>query len=83
MNLRITVLAVTCVLVGVLIGALWPDRVQAQRSRFRTERQGDQGELLFIRYLNTMTGVECFLGMDGTGIIPVSCDRQDRDLVGK
>jgi hypothetical protein len=77
MKLKAALLAVVCVLVGVLIGAMWPDRVQAQASRFRTERQGDQGELLFIRYLNSVNGMQCFLGMDGTGIIEVPCDRSD------
>jgi hypothetical protein len=77
MKLKAIMLAVVCVLVGVLIGAMWPENVQAQGSRFRTERQGDQGELLFIRYLNSINGVQCFLGMGGTGIIEVPCDRSD------
>jgi hypothetical protein len=79
MKLKATVLAVACMLVGVLIGVMWPDGAQAQgsRSRFRTERQGDQGELLFIRYLNSVNGVQCFFGMDRTGIIEVPCDRSD------
>jgi hypothetical protein len=71
------VLGVACVLVGVLIGLMWPDGVQAQGSRFRTERQGDQGELLFIRYINSVNGVQCFFGMDRAGIIEVPCDRSD------
>jgi hypothetical protein len=66
-------LLVGCVLVGVLIGAAWRGRsVQAQSPRFRTERHG---ELLFIRYFNSVTGVDCFLGMDATGIVSVPCDR--------
>ena len=77
MKLKAIVLAVASVLVGVLIGVTWPDSVQAQGSRFRTERQGDQGELLFIRYLNSVHGVQCYVGMDGTGIIEVPCDRSD------
>ena len=78
MTLRAFLFAGICVLVGVLIGAMWPvQSVQAQVSRLRTERQG---ELLFIRYLNSITGVECFLGMDRAGIISVPCDARDRDV---
>jgi hypothetical protein len=72
MKLKTILLAAASVLVGVLIGATWPDGVQAQVSRFQTERQG---ELLFIRYPNPVNGVQCFFGMDGTGIIEVPCDR--------
>jgi hypothetical protein len=74
MKLKATALAAVCVLAGVLIGAMWPAGMQAQVSRFRTERQG---ELLFIRYPNSVNGVQSFLGTDGTGIIEVPCDRND------
>jgi hypothetical protein len=77
MTLKAALLAVACVLVGMLIAVIRPDHVQAQGSRFRTERQGDHGELLFIRYFNSVNGVQCFFGMDGTGIIEVPCDRND------
>jgi hypothetical protein len=64
-----------CVLVGMLISAFWlSESAHAQVSRFRTERQG---ELLFIRYPNSVNGLQCFLGMDGAGIIEVPCDRRD------
>jgi hypothetical protein len=62
-------------LVGVVVGSFWPgEGVHAQVSRFRTERQG---ELLFIRYPNSVNGLQCFLGMDGTGILEIACDRSD------
>ena len=79
-NFRATLVCGFCVGVGVLIGGRWGGegiQAQARVSRLRTERQG---ELLFIRYLNSITGVECFLGMDNTGIISVPCDTRDRDL---
>jgi hypothetical protein len=71
-------IAIAALLAGVLVGALWRgEDAHAQVSRFRTERQG---ELLLIRYLNGTTGVECYLGTDGAGIISIPCDRQDREL---
>ena len=74
-KIRATLLAGMCVLIGVLMNSFWrAEGVHAQVSRFRTERQG---ELLFIRYPNSVNGVQCFLGMDGAGIIEVPCDRSD------
>jgi hypothetical protein len=74
-NLRALLVGAVCLVVGLVIGGMWrPDIAQAQVSRFRTERQA---ELLFIRY-GSMTGEQCYLGMDGAGIISVPCDRPDR-----
>jgi hypothetical protein len=74
MSIRATLLALACIVVGVLIGSMWQDNsLRAQSSRFRTERHG---ELLFIRYFNSVNGVECFVGMDATGIVSVPCDRE-------
>ena len=78
LKMRATLVAALCLVVGMLIGAMWRgEGVHAQVSRLRTERQG---ELLLIRYLNSVTGVECFLGMDHAGIVSVPCDARDRDL---
>jgi hypothetical protein len=77
-NLRAVLACGLGVGVGILIGGIWGgEGAQAQVSRLRTERQG---ELLLIRYLNSITGVECFLGMDRAGIVSVPCDARDRDL---
>jgi hypothetical protein len=78
-TLRTIVLASLGLVVGLLIGAWWTvERVEAQPSRFQTERHG---ELLFIRYFNSVTGVDCYVGMNSTGIIPVPCDRRDQEAV--
>jgi hypothetical protein len=76
---RAALLASVCLLVGLVIGG-WSaaQRVQAQSSRFGTERYG---ELLFIRYYNSMTGVACYVGMNGTGITEVPCDKRDVESV--
>jgi hypothetical protein len=79
-KLRATLVCSLCAGVGIVIGGTWRDegvQAQARVSRLRTERQG---ELLLIRYLNSVNGVECFLGMDNTGIVSVPCDARDRDL---
>jgi len=78
-RIRAILLASLCLLLGTLMGGWWNAAgVQAQSSRFGTERHG---ALLFIRYFNSVTGVDCYLGMDGTGIIPVACDRRDLESV--
>jgi hypothetical protein len=78
-TVKTIVLAVLCVLIGVLIDGWWSgNQVRAQSSRFRTERYG---ELLFIRYYNSVAGVDCYIGMDRTGLIPVACDRRDQETV--
>lgn len=74
-----TIVLASCLLAGAAIGAWWrPPTAEAQSSRFRTERYG---ELLFIRYYNSLNGVECFVGMDTAGIIGVPCDKRDQDSV--
>lgn len=80
-TIRTIVLAILCLLGGTAIGAWWPvQRAEAQASRFATERYG---ELLFIRYYNSVNRVECYVGMDGTGIIGVPCDRRDQESAGR
>jgi hypothetical protein len=56
-KIKAAMLAGASVVAGVLIGAFWTaESAHAQVSRFRTERQG---ELLFIRYANSVNGVQC------------------------
>jgi len=74
MTKRLAAIAATLsLLVGALIGSwLMAEGVKAQtrHPRFHIERHG---ELIFIRYLHRESN-DCFIGMDGAGIVSVPCD---------
>ena len=74
MTKRLTAIVATLsLLVGAIIGSwLTAEGVEAQtrHPRFHVERHG---ELIFIRYLHRASN-DCFIGMDGAGIVSVPCD---------
>ena len=72
-KLTAVVATLSLLLVGAIIGAwLTAEGVnaQTQHPRFHVERHG---ELIFIRYLHRGSN-DCFIGMEGAGIVSVPCD---------
>jgi hypothetical protein len=76
-RLKTVLVGAVLLLIGVVVGSWWPPaELQAQilKLRFETEVHG---QVLFIRHLNDIRGVDCYLAVAGTAIVSVPCDRDD------